>query len=44
LLQKPCNNNSTACFSRSEKLNSWAIRGRKSNPEEPRPSRSSREG
>src|SRR6266849_2642100 len=42
LLQKPCSNKSAACFSRSEKLNSWAIRGRKSNPEEPRSRRSSR--
>ncbi len=44
LLENPCNNNSTACFSRGEKLNSWAIRGRKSNPEVLRSSRSSRVG
>lgn len=41
LLERPSSNNSTACFSRSEKLNSRAIRGRNSNPEEPRSSKSS---
>jgi hypothetical protein len=44
LLERPCNNNSTACCSRGEKLNCWAIRGTKSNPEELRSSRSSSVG
>jgi hypothetical protein len=45
LLERPRNNNSAACCSRRrEKLNCWAIRGRKSNPEGLRSSRSSRAG
>src|SRR5216683_1505969 len=30
LPERPCNKNSTACCSRGENLNCWAIRGRKS--------------
>ena len=42
LLERPCNNNSAACCSRRERLNCWATRARKSNPEGLRSSRSSR--
>ena len=42
LLERPCNNSSAACCSRREKLNCWAIRGRKNNPAVLRSSRSSR--
>jgi len=44
LLERPCNKNSIACCSRGENLNCWAIRGRKSNPERLRSSKSSRSG